>query len=152
MDQDTHTASSVCLNNMQFWVLNVNTDDVVIQSDTPSIPDSQLPFISLPGGTNDVLDGNAYGGVTLQDIVNSSWQAYENNGYQNGYALPSPSEWVSKLGVTGSELIFQNGITTPGFFCLPVCTSIWNTLQNIGGVYYYDNPNHPYWPCEDTTT
>ena len=151
MDQDTHTASNVCWNNMQYWVLTVNTNGVSIQGDTPALPDSQPPFISLPGGTNDVLDGNAYGGVTLQDIVISSWQAYENNGYKNGYVLPQPSEWVSQLGETGSESIFQIGITTPGFFSLPVCTSLWNTLQNIGGTFYRGDPNHPYWPCEDMT-
>jgi hypothetical protein len=136
---------------MQFWVLNVNTQGVTIQGDTPALPDSPPPFISLPGGTNDVLDGNAYGGVTLQDIVSSSLQAYVNNGYKNGYTLPPPTEWVTQLGGTEGELISQNGITTPGFFSLPVCTSLWNTLLNIGGTFYHGDPNHPYWPCEDMT-
>ncbi|EQB50179.1 hypothetical protein CGLO_10404 [Colletotrichum gloeosporioides Cg-14] len=138
MDEDTHKKSGVCWNGNQFYVLTIGTYRVDVQADTPGLPDSEPPFQQLAGGTHDILDGKSWGGITLDDIVISSYSGYLANGNRNGYnmSLDTSSGPVD-------ELMLSGGVRTPGFFSLPVCTSIWNTLMNVAGSPEGKN----YYPC-----
>ncbi|KAJ0285669.1 hypothetical protein CBS470a_006269 [Colletotrichum nupharicola] len=139
MDEDTHKKAGVCWNGNQFYVLTIGKyPDVDVQADTPGLPDSDPPFQLLAGGTHDILDGKSWGGITLDDIVISSYGGYLANGNRNGYnmSLDTNSGPVD-------ELMLSGGVRTPGFFTLPVCTSIWNTLMNVAGSIEGKN----FYPC-----
>ncbi|KAF4822056.1 hypothetical protein CGCSCA5_v002762 [Colletotrichum siamense] len=139
MDEDTHKKAGVCWNGNQFYVLTIGKyPEVDVQADTPGLPDSDPPFQLLAGGTHDILDGKSWGGITLDDIVISSYSGYLANGNRNGYnmSLDTSSGPVD-------ELMLSGGVRTPGFFSLPVCTSIWNTLMNVAGSIEGKN----YYPC-----
>ncbi|RDW73504.1 hypothetical protein BP6252_07411 [Coleophoma cylindrospora] len=138
MTADTHTKSGVCWNNNQFYVLTVETYMVVVDPETAAITDNP-PFGQLAGGTNDVLDGTAWGGVTLLDMVISSYSGYLANGNQNGYSMSTdPSSSAS-----AEELLFAGGIQTAGFFNFPVCTSLFNTIVNIADSSLSLDPEYP---------
>ena len=134
----------VCWNENLFYVLNANSnwgpDSGYAPTNTD--PSGNMPFTTLPGGTNDILDGAAWGGITLLDIVISAYEGYLANGQQNGYQMPSVSQIISD-SEPQDELIFQNGITTAGFISLNVCTSLYNTLSNIGAGQNVSVPNFP---------
>lgn len=51
----------------------------------------------------------------------SSVQGWELNGHLNGYSMPENSKHIDGQG-TLSNLMFVNGIRTPGFFGFPICT------------------------------
>ncbi|KPM40529.1 hypothetical protein AK830_g6050 [Neonectria ditissima] len=82
---------------------------------------SRLVVWALPGGEHDVLNGADWGGLTLDDIVISSYEGYRLNDYKNGYSIPENSQIVDGTGSQGS-LIMEMGIQTPGFMSLPICT------------------------------
>ncbi|CCF36527.1 hypothetical protein CH063_08081 [Colletotrichum higginsianum] len=138
MTQDTHKKAGVCWNGNQFYVLSVGTDGVDVQADTPGLPRSDPPFQLLSGGTNDVLDGKNWAGITLEDIVVSSYSGYLKNGNRNGYNVS-----FDDSDGTVDELMLADGVRTPGFFSLPVCTNVWNTLMQIAGSPRDKN----YYPC-----
>lgn len=145
MTQDTHTKTMVCWNENLFYVLNANsqwspTDDGLAPTNTD--PFNDMPFTPLPGGTNDVLDGTAWGGVTLQDMVISAYEGYLANNQQNGYQMPSVSQMISDAGSQG-ELIFQDGINMPGYISLNVCTNLYTTVSFIGVGQNVSEPNFP---------
>lgn len=137
MTQDTHKSAGVCYNGNQFYVLTVGTYDVSIQEDTPALPDSVEPFQTMDGATHDVLDGTNWGGITLDDIVISSYSGYLNNGNRNGYNIS-----MDDNSDVADQLMWAEGVRTPGFFSLPVCTSLWNTLMNVAG-RPTDEANYP---------
>jgi hypothetical protein len=145
MTQDTHTKTMVCWNGNLFYVLDANSDynnnDGGLAPTNPVAP--SMPFIPLPGGTNDVLDGNAWGGVTLLDMVISAYEGYLTNGQVNGYQMPPVSQMVSNAASQG-ELVFQNGITTPGFISLNVCTNLYTTVSFVG---QGEDPSQANFPC-----
>jgi len=117
-------------------------NNLYFSQDDPELPlFSNYAFETLPGGTNAML--NVYG-ITLEDIAISSYQGYLLNGNKNGYEIPELSKFIDGQGLEG-DLIFQNGIQTPGFFKLPICTDMYNTLVTIA----FDNQgsNGPNWPC-----
>ncbi|KAK1991283.1 hypothetical protein LX36DRAFT_704785 [Colletotrichum falcatum] len=128
MTQETHDKTGVCWLGNQFYVLTVGSANVDVQEDTPGLPDSDPPFQALSGGTHDVLDGKHWGGITLEDMVVSSYTGYLANGNRNGYNITMDD---SRGAV--DRLMFAQGVRTPGFFSLPVCTSLWNTLMQISG-------------------
>ncbi|KAJ5613080.1 hypothetical protein N7510_006274 [Penicillium lagena] len=130
MSESTLVGSYVCYNNDAYYVVSINTS-----------PGMQ-PFSGLPGGTHSTLDGTAYGGVILEDIVQSSYQAYQLNNNANGYKMPSLSKVIDGQGTEG-DVIFQNGIRTPGFFNLPICDDIATAAQNVEN----GAPGGDYWPC-----
>lgn len=131
MSESTLVGGYVCYNNDAYYVVNINTS-----------PGMQ-PFNGLPGGTHSTLDGTAYGGVILEDIVQSSYQAYQLNNNANGYKMPALSKVIDGQGTEG-DVIFQNGILTPGFFNLPICDDIATAAQNVQN----GSPGGDYWPCD----
>jgi hypothetical protein len=146
MDSDTATQTAVCIDGMTFYVLNANSGaSAVFTPGTMGDWSGGKPFIELPGGTHAVLDGIQFGRVTLEDIVNSSYMGYQLNGNKNGYQMPALSQNIDSLGTQG-DLIFENGIQTPGFFNLPICTNIYNAIRNIG---YQEVGTPDFWPCID---
>ncbi|TEA15562.1 hypothetical protein C8034_v011258 [Colletotrichum sidae] len=138
MTQDTHDKTGVCWNGNQFYVLTVGTYRVDVQGDVPSLPDSEPPFQPMAGGTKDVLDGKQWGGVTLDDVVVSAYGGYLRNGRRNGYNVT-----LDDSAGAVDELMWSAGVRTPGFFSLPVCTSVWNTLMNVAGT----PADFPHYPC-----
>ncbi|KAJ5164452.1 uncharacterized protein N7500_006282 [Penicillium coprophilum] len=96
-----------------------------------------------PGGDHQTLNGDAWGGVILEDIVQSSYQAYQLNGNKNGYEMPALSKIVDGAGTEG-DLVFENGIRTPGFFNLPICDDI----AAAADVVSWGGTKGKYWPCE----
>ncbi|KAK2014520.1 hypothetical protein LZ32DRAFT_555789 [Colletotrichum eremochloae] len=138
MTQETHEKTGVCWLGNQFYVLTVGSQNVDVQEDTPGLPDSDPPFQALAGGTHDVLDGTHWGGITLEDIVISSYTGYLMNGNRNGYNIS-----MDDSQGTVDQLMFAKGVQTPGFFSLPVCTSLWNTLLQISG----SQNNKEHYPC-----
>jgi hypothetical protein len=137
LDSDTASQTSVCYQGSTYYVLGINPNSADYEFIDQNAPGG-TPFVSLPGGTNDVLDGTAWGGITLYDMVASAADAYVLNGNQNGYQIPGPSS-------SGSNLTYQNGITTPGYFSFPVCTNLYRTIVNVGTGK--QNSGLSYWPC-----
>ncbi|KAJ5167600.1 uncharacterized protein N7482_003194 [Penicillium canariense] len=122
MDQDTLKGGYVCYNGDAFYV--VNAEISVQGSDNPT-----YSFTGLPGGTHSQLNGNSWGGVILEDMVQSSYDAYTLNGDQNGYVMPYVSSIIDGKGTEG-DVVFQNGIRTPGFFSLPICDDVESAVRN----------------------
>jgi len=144
MTQDTHTQTMVCWNDNLFYVLSANDQWSPDEGFGPTNTDfwGNMPFVPLPGGTNDVLDGTDWGGVTLQNMVISAYEGYLVNNQQNGYQMPSVSQMISDAGPQG-ELIFQDSINMPGYISLNVCTNLCLTLNNIGVGQDVSQPNFP---------
>lgn len=144
MTQDTHATTGVCWNGNQFYVLASNSEWAG-NSGVPTNDDpfGNMPLVPLPGGTLDVLNGENWGGVTLYDMVVSSYGAYLATGQNNDYELPPLSQLVSSdTGAT--DLIFDGGIQTAGFFSLNVCTSL---VRTFGGIGEGQDPSQPNFPC-----
>ena len=131
MSKNTLVGGYVCYNNDAFYVVNINTS-----------PGMQ-PFEALPGGNHQTLNGNDWGGVILEDIVQSSYQAYQLNGNANGYEMPALSKIIDGSGTEG-DLVFENGIRTPGFFTLPICDDIQAASNTVEG----GGAKGKYWPCD----
>lgn len=92
------------------------------------------------------LNGQSWGGVILDDKVQSSYDAYALNGHQNGYVMPTVSSVVDSKGTEG-DIVFQNGIRTPGFFNLPICDDIPSAVPNT----ICNSPSEKYWPCTNSS-
>jgi hypothetical protein len=46
-------------------------------------------FEELPGGNIDDLDGTKFGGVTIDDLIISSYEGYQLNGHYNSFPAGS---------------------------------------------------------------
>ncbi|KAF3398213.1 hypothetical protein F1880_006511 [Penicillium rolfsii] len=77
-----------------------------------------------------MLSNGKFGGFKLNDMVISYYQCYKLNGYKSGYKMPDLSSYIDRRG-TECNLIFQNGIQLPSFFCLPICVDLVATMRNI---------------------
>lgn len=88
-------------------------------------------FDLLPGATRDVLKDGNWGGVEIEDIIISSYEAYIANNNQNGYTLDADDENKMKKadGTSDGDTLFSNGIRTPGVFNFPIC-SIETAVKN----------------------
>ncbi|KAJ5959353.1 uncharacterized protein N7479_006503 [Penicillium vulpinum] len=130
-NKDALVGGYVCYNNDAFYVVNVDGKK------------GTIPFQALPGGNQQTLNGNAWGGVTLEDIVVSSYQGFQRNGNKNGYIMPKESKEIDGAGTLG-DYVFQNGIRTPGFFNLPICDDFDTAYNNA----LYVTTRGDYWPCD----
>lgn len=68
----------------------------------------------------------------------SSWDGYKKNGYKNGYQVASDGS------DSGTDIIFENGVLTPGFASLPVC-ELTEAMENLSK--YDNNHRYPGFPC-----
>ncbi|KAJ5606920.1 hypothetical protein N7537_003539 [Penicillium hordei] len=128
VSNDDAVKTNVCYNGKIHYVLNGH-----------SIAGTGFPASALPGGDHNTLDGTNWGGIILEDIVESCVSGWTNNNYQNGYPRPDSNSIVNSFSGDVPS------VRTPGFMSLPVCTNataIINTMQQGNG-------NSPYWPCED---
>ncbi|EPE06554.1 glycoside hydrolase family 18 protein [Ophiostoma piceae UAMH 11346] len=78
----------------------------------------------LPPGY-DALDGSAWGGVTLENLIKASVISYRANGNKNGGALPdftSEDTVDSILDSIDGDSTLPAYLTTPGVVRLPVCS------------------------------
>ncbi|KAF1987464.1 hypothetical protein K402DRAFT_420275 [Aulographum hederae CBS 113979] len=83
-------------------------------------------FEALPGGDSETLSGedDAWGGLTIKDIITSSWAGFELNGKRNGYTLSSDSSLEAQDDMSASGaggLPMHGGARTPGFFNFTIC-------------------------------
>ena len=145
ISEDMFNKTNVCANGTLYFLLSANAGTWIDQN-APGWEGMDGPFIELPGGTNDVLDGTAFGGVTLSDIVISSYQGFQLNGYENGYQMPNLSRFVDGVGTEG-DFVLENGIQTPGFFSIPICTNMFNTLMTIAN----EDTTEANYPCNRRT-
>lgn len=101
-------------------------------------PGDDVKATTLPGGDHGTLDGTKWGGVTLEDIVNSSMTGFNDHG-GNGYPRPSTAQVVTDFGKNPPD------IRTAGFFNLPVCTDLRATRMSMS----LGDGDSPYWPCDN---
>lgn len=121
MSDTTAAQTHVCYDGFTFFVVSPSfLNSGISLSGVP--PSTQ--FTALPGGTWDNMQNPFWAGLSLDDIVISSWEGYKKNGMKNGYS-PNTSGLDSDTGI-----LFGDGVQTPGFASLPVCDldtekSIW---------------------------
>jgi hypothetical protein len=138
MEPGTELYSAACIYGETFYVLNGHLQ--------PAGGNPKDTFQVVSGGSSSVLfDGNQYGGLTLDDIVQSAFQGFRANNNHNGFDIPSIPDLVNSLGSQGDQ-IFQTGNLPSGFVQLPVCTNIMATAWNIGVT---DPSYSQFWPCLD---
>jgi hypothetical protein len=121
MTDSTAAQTHVCYDGFTFFVVSATFLNAGIN--LSGVPPS-TQFRALPGGTWDNMQNPFWAGLSLDDLVISSWEGYKKNGMKNGYS-PSTSGLDSDNGI-----LFGNGVQTPGFASLPVCDldtekSIW---------------------------
>ncbi|KAF5011810.1 hypothetical protein FDECE_2100 [Fusarium decemcellulare] len=88
-------------------------------------------FFDLPGA--DTLDGSAWGGLTVEDIVRGSVATWDMHGHQNKGKISMEDPGIIEqmnaildpMVESPADTIFdqlrENGILTPGIFDIPVC-------------------------------
>lgn len=148
MTDDTAAQTHVCYGGYTFYLVNAHYKDNTCNAKecVPAPNGGDMQFQQLPGGTFNVLSGGKFGGVRVDDIIISSYQGYQLNGYKNGYQMPELSSYIDGSGTQG-DYLFQNGIQTPGFFNIPICVDVDAAILNIA------NPptGDPNWPCGTAT-
>ncbi|KAK7398639.1 hypothetical protein QQX98_011969 [Neonectria punicea] len=136
IDDSTAAQTHVCYDNKIFYVVTpewTNNRGILVD----------WKLNSLPGGTYDNLKDGAWGGVTLDDIVISSWDGYKPNGNKNGYQIPDNSEAIDGNG----NLIFEAGTRTPSFSSMQICD-----VATLESNLKYCNKNHEGFPCRDISS
>lgn len=143
MSQSTHVSAGQCWEGNQFYVLTVSQYDPTkpteeAMDESERMKDRDYLLNSMTGGRHSDLDGQAWSGITLEDIVVSSYYGYLNNGNRNGYNI-SLDDSNGQVDL----LMFESGIRTPGFFSLPVCTNMWTLMANL----VEGREDEPDFPC-----
>lgn len=82
---------------------------------------SDLAFQSMDGSDPDNLDGKKWGGITMKDMILSSYGGFQKNGNKNGYEMDTQSTdvvnddlSVSEVDGPASGTILSGGKLTPG--------------------------------------
>ena len=154
---DTAARSKVCHDGKTFYMLQHNSKDWRMASYC-SISVGRLASSSCraagyqhflentPGGNWDELNGQNWGGVTLDDIVQSAYEGYKYNNNQNGYEAPVDSR-LADAGGSETTVPLEAGLRTPGMIKLPICTAkeAYRYMQdhNAGS----GNERGPKYPC-----
>ncbi|ERS97228.1 hypothetical protein HMPREF1624_06559 [Sporothrix schenckii ATCC 58251] len=101
-------------------------------------PKFNCPYnkFSAPPGIDD-LDGTAWGGITVTDIINGSVRSYQANGLANDAPVADPSDPTTLTD------LYNQDITTPGYIRLPVCTG---PVADYAWLVNRDK-SAPNWPC-----
>lgn len=146
MSSALYSSSQVCVNNQAFFLLNARYDP----ADFADQIKPNATFSALPGGDLTTLKpANIFGGVTLSDLVISSFQGFQNNGNKNGFVVDPANTFVDGAG-TQAPIAFQNGIQTPGYSTITVCdfgniAAIQDQIRSRGEA----NPPPLFFPCGD---
>ena len=115
MDDDTAAQTHVCYDGYTFYVVDVQWN-APLGSESTLAP--KLSLETLPGGTFENMQNPLWAGLTLDDFVISTWNAYKMNGMQNGYSLQQNGTNNWSYSETG--ILFGDGVQTPGFAVLPL--------------------------------
>ncbi|KAI1859465.1 hypothetical protein JX265_010468 [Neoarthrinium moseri] len=103
-----------------------------------------LKLWALPGGEHSILNGTsqAWGGLTLDDLVISAFEGYRRNNYKNGFDA-SKDDGSTAPG----DIIMGNGVLTPGFVKLPICTveKLWEETKIL--YHVSSDLDHNTFPC-----
>jgi hypothetical protein len=149
----------VCING-EMWVLTSAPEPdkkCRYYGDTYSCLDD---FYDLPGANK--LDGKAWGGLTVEDIVRGSVATWDMHGHANKGKLsiedPAIVEAMEKISDPSSDFddsgsFFEkarnDGIRAGGVINLPVC-DLWEAIDNwergFGTLNFKPGPNYP---CND---
>ncbi|KAJ5385301.1 hypothetical protein N7517_003212 [Penicillium concentricum] len=116
-------STAVCYENRLHFLLNSHRWNTQMHAFNP-----------LQGGDKITLDGVKWGGITIQDIVESSVRGWANNGNKNGYARPDINNILDGFG---SEPL---NIREPGFFNFPVCENARSIFDDLA---YYEHSSSP---------
>lgn len=139
MTTDTMEKTFGCYNNKLYYLVYPKGDASFCDPNCGGLTCSSNchdgMFVAPPG--IDGLDGKAFGGVKVVDIISGAVSTYNQNGNANGGAPADPSDPGTLRGLVGGD------ITTPGFITLPVCSAEaaftgWSTVKDS---------STPYWPC-----
>jgi hypothetical protein len=115
MVDDTAAQTHVCYDNYTFYVVDVQWNAAESQGGGLG---ARLSLETLPGGTFENMQNPLWAGLTLDDFVISTWNAYKMNGMQNGYSLQQNGTNDWSYNETG--ILFGDGVRTPGFAVLPL--------------------------------
>ncbi|KAJ5624260.1 hypothetical protein N7510_000569 [Penicillium lagena] len=136
MSSDTAAKTQICDSSGNTWfLLNAVQNKQCGSSNLENCVSTKTyyPFQELAGGTSDVLDGTSWGGITIKDIIMSSYGGFLENGGKNGYSMPDDSSlqiddtWST---IQDGGLPFIGGIQTPGFFNFTICLNATEAQNN----------------------
>ena len=103
-DKDVDKAK-ICLEGKTFWLLTPYKKGHKVQFELP-------PGLTMLTGASDV-----FGGLSMQDIVISSYYGWGNNSFMNPTAKPKPASILQQ------EAWIQS-VQYPGFFNYPICNGL----------------------------
>ncbi|RAH64784.1 glycoside hydrolase family 18 protein [Aspergillus aculeatinus CBS 121060] len=95
-------------------------------------------YFTAPPGLSSV-GGDAWGGITLDDLIKGSVRTYVANGNANGGPVANPLDQDTLQDLSSQD------ITTPGYIRLPVCSPqvAWASWSNPS----QSNASAPNYPC-----
>jgi hypothetical protein len=141
MSDRTAAQTHVCYGGFTFYLVNMGRNTYTTDKTTGKTK-TDLIFTPLPGGTYDNMQNPYWAGLSLDDLVISSFEGYMKNGMKNGYS-PDMNEY------SDNGILFGDGVRTPGFTSLPVCEL--DTLLKFVESYYDSGSSsstiYPYFPC-----
>ncbi|OOQ89588.1 hypothetical protein PEBR_07498 [Penicillium brasilianum] len=110
-----------------FWLSNANYPKC-----KSCINNDWQPFTALKGGDNVTLDGERWG-ISLEDIVASSYGDFLKNGKRNGYSLQSSDSVVvdEDWDLMDYRWPMLGNVQTPGFFNFTICLDPVEAKANI---------------------
>jgi len=121
---------SVCRNNKAWYLYYWQENDVV------SITMHQWGWAAMPAGA-DVLGSGDYAGVTVEDVINSSLDAYNVAGYKYTNATAANRALSALRGQWANP--FAQGPSWEGTFTIP------NTYGRLYILQDYDHDSRPMW-------
>ncbi|KAJ5594360.1 uncharacterized protein N7459_000568 [Penicillium hispanicum] len=132
MDPGSNVGTHYCDNDdnskaATFWLLNANYPKCNTCVDL-----DWVPFTTLKGGENTTLNGETWG-ISLDDIIISSFGGFMQNNKRNGYALQSGASTIvgAEWNITDSQWPMLGHVRTPGFFNFTICLDPEEARNNI---------------------
>jgi GH18 family chitinase len=117
LDDETMDATGVCINNRAYYLVYPKGDSKDCDCGGAPICTDKCPNakFSMPPGL-DSLDGEAFGKITKQELVEGSVRTYLSNGRKNvdGDTIPYSNQMENGL--------LKVDVTTPGYMRIPVCS------------------------------
>ncbi|KAI2792241.1 hypothetical protein POX_b02278 [Penicillium oxalicum] len=116
------------------------------ENDVPSLTSHQWGWVATPPGA-DRLGSNEYSGVTIEDVIKSSWDAWNVAGYN--YNADTARQRAESAIKDGWAVPGAHGAAWEGIFTIPVCDvgaavdSDWQDKQYI--LQNYGHDSRPVW-------
>lgn len=137
-DKDVDKAK-ICFEGKTFWLLNpykTGHQDFGRVGLEPGIEYSdKVRYELLPGSTMLTGASDVYGGLTIDDIIISSYYAWGNNSYMNPASKPDPANIIQ-------EDAWIQSVRYPGFFNYAICNGLPGTVAAAQSFWdkSYSNP------------